>query len=511
MPGRHLTDCQVRRYVKLRTKNQPSVAAAAAKAGFSTATGYRLESDPRLPSQKQTARTRRRPDPLAGIFEEDVIPLLQQAPDLRAVTILEELMRRHPGLPPSVRRTLERRVRHWRALHGPDQEVIFAQARPPGLLGLSDFTDATDLGVVVAGAPLAHLLYHFRLPYSGFEHAAVVLGGESFSALSAGLQQALWTLGGAPQEHRTDSLSAAFRNLDTAACDDLTKRYQELCEHYRMRPTRNNRGAAHENGSVESAHGHFKRALDQALLLRGSRAFDDLDAYRRLIAELVGRHNARHRARIDAERAALQPLPERRVQDFEIERVRVTSHGGFTLRKVFYSVPSRLIGHHLRVHLFQDRLQVFLGASALLTLPRGKPPADGRRGHVVNYHHLIHSLRRKPMALRHLVYREQLFPRTAYRRAFEALLAALDERDACRRMVGLLALAHDQNCEAALGEHLEQLLAADELPDPDHLRQHFLPAPQELPQVSVHAGSLADYDLLLDHPAPAGGSQAGAA
>ena len=145
-----------------------------------------------------------------------------------------------------------------------------------------------------------------------------------------------------------------------------------------------------------------------AVLLRGSRAFDDLDAYRRLIAELVGRHNARHRARIDAERAALQPLPERRVQDFEIERVRVTSHGGFTLRKVFYSVPSRLIGHHLRVHLFQDRLQVFLGASALLTLPRGKPPADGRRGHVVNYHHLIHSLRRKPMALRHLVYREQL-------------------------------------------------------------------------------------------------------
>ena len=201
MPGRHLTDCQVRRYVKLRTKNQPSVAAAAAKAGFSTATGYRLESDPRLPSQKQTARTRRRPDPLAGIFEEDVIPLLQQAPDLRAVTILEELMRRHPGLPPSVRRTLERRVRHWRALHGPDQEVIFAQARPPGLLGLSDFTDATDLGVVVAGAPLAHLLYHFRLPYSGFEHAAVVLGGESFSALSAGLQQALWTLRGATATH----------------------------------------------------------------------------------------------------------------------------------------------------------------------------------------------------------------------------------------------------------------------------------------------------------------------
>ncbi len=509
MPGRHLTDHHVRHYMNLRTKDQPSVAAA--KAGISTATAYRIESDPQLPSQKPTVRTRRRPDPLAGIFEEEVIPLLQQTPDLRPVTIFEELLRRHPELPPSVRRTLERRVRRWRALHGPDQEVIFAQRQPPGLLGLSDFTAATNLSVVVAGAPLAHLLYHFRLPYSGFEHADVVIGGESFSALSAGLQQALWTLGGAPQEHRTDSLSAAFRNLDRSAHDDLTERYRALCEHYRMRATRNNRGAAHENGSVESAHGHFKRALHQALLLRGSRAFDDLDAYRRLIAELVGRHNARHRERIDAERAALQPLPERRVQDFEIERVRVTSHSGFTLRKVFYSVPSRLIGHHLRVHLFPDRLQVFLGASELLSLPRGKPPAPGRRGHVVNYHHLIHALRRKPMALRHLTYREQLFPRDAYRRAFRALLAALDESEACRRMVGLLALAHDQGCEAALGEHLERLLAAGQLPDPETLRERFLPDPGDLPQVSVHAGSLADYDLLLDHPDHAGVSQAGAA
>ena len=235
MPGRHLTDCQVRRYVKLRTENQPSVAAAAAKAGFSTATGYRLESDPRLPSQKQTARTRRRPDPLAGIFEEDVIPLLQQAPDLRAVTILEELMRRHPGLPPSVRRTLERRVRHWRAC-----TVHPARSRPGGDLRASPAArTAGPVGLHrrhrprsrrrrrAAGAPAVPL----PAAHSGFEHAAVVLGGESFNALSGGLQQALWTLGGAPQEHRTDSLSAAFRNLDTAACDDLTKRYRELCEH----------------------------------------------------------------------------------------------------------------------------------------------------------------------------------------------------------------------------------------------------------------------------------------
>ena len=299
MPGRHLTDHQVRLYMSLRRNDTPSVAAA--KASFSTASAYRVESEPRLPSQKQTPRSGRRLDPLAGIFDEEVVPLLVVSPNLRAVTIFDELCRRHPRLPASVRRTLERRVRQWRALHGPAQEVIFAQTHPPGRQGLSDFTATGHLGVTVAGAPLTHLLYHFRLPYSGFEYADVVLGGESFVALSSGCQNALWLLGGTPEEHRTDSLSAAYHNLDQAACDDLTRRYQELCAYYGMRPTRNNRGVAHENGSVESSHGHLKRTIEQALLLRGSRDFDSLAAYRAFIAGIVSRHNARHRARIDAE------------------------------------------------------------------------------------------------------------------------------------------------------------------------------------------------------------------
>ena len=227
MPGRHLTDRQVRLYMSLRRKDTPSVAAA--RAAFSTPTAYRIESDPRLPSQKQTPRTRRRRDPLADIFDEEVVPLLVESPSLRAVTIFDELCRRHPKLPAGVRRTLERRVRRWRALHGPAQEVIFAQRNPPGRLGLSDFTATGHLGVTIAGAPLTHLLYHFRLPYSGFEYADVVLGGESFVALSGGCQSALWLLGGVPQQHRTDSLSAAYHNLDQAAQDDLTGRYRELC------------------------------------------------------------------------------------------------------------------------------------------------------------------------------------------------------------------------------------------------------------------------------------------
>ena len=164
---------------------------AAAKAGFSTATAYRIDSDPRLPSQKRKPRGRRRPDPLAGVWEGEIVPMLEAAPGIRAVTIFEELCRRHPGVAPSVRRTLERRIAGWRALNGPNRDVIFRQEHPPGRLGLSDLTDMGGLGVTIAGEPFDHRLYHFRLAFSGFEHTHVVLGGESFVALAEGLQNAL--------------------------------------------------------------------------------------------------------------------------------------------------------------------------------------------------------------------------------------------------------------------------------------------------------------------------------
>ncbi len=183
---------------------------AAARAGIGASTGARLDADPRLPSRGQAPRTRRRPDPLAAIWDAEIVPMLQSTPGLRPVAVFEEMLRRHPNLLPGVRRTLERRVRGWQALHGPEREVIFRQDHPPGLQGLSDFTDAGGLGVTVAGERLAHRLYHFRLAFSGREHGEVVLGGESFTALATGLQNALWLLGGSPREHRSDSLSAAF-------------------------------------------------------------------------------------------------------------------------------------------------------------------------------------------------------------------------------------------------------------------------------------------------------------
>lgn len=484
----------------MKFRQTDTVPIAAAKAGFGTSTGYRIQTDPRLPSQKVGTRARRRPDPLLGIFAEEVIPMLEAAPGLRTVAVFEEVIRRHPELNPGIRRTLERRVRQWRAEHGAEREVIFRQVHEPGRLGLSDFTDVTGLGVTIAGEPLAQRLYHFQLAYSGFEHAEVVLGGESFVALAQGLQNALWALGGAPLKHRTDSLSAAFRNLETDARADATQRYEALCAHYGMTATRNNRGIAHENGAIEGPHGHLKSAVEDALLLRGTRDFDDLASWRGFLNNLIGRRNARKARKIDVERAALQALPARRRADGEDVFVSVTSSSGFVLRKVFYSVPSRLIGHRLRARLFDDRVELFLGAVPLMTLSRGRAHRDGRHGHVVDYRHVIHSLRAKPMALPGLAYRDQLFPRTAYRRLFDAAMAQLPERAACRLTVDLLSMAHERGCEADLAAAIDTQLDAGELPDVARMRSRFAPDPASLPVVSVHLAPLSSYDVLSGAP-----------
>ena len=254
-------------------------------------------------------------------------------------------------------------------------------------------------------------------------------------------------------------MSAAFRNLDRTAREDLTTRYDMLCAHYGMEPTRNNRGVAHENGSIESAHGHLKRAIQNALLLRGATDFDDLSAYRGFVDEVVSQKNARSLKRIEAERVHLRSLPNNRTSDYEETVVYVPTSGGFTLRRVFYTVPSRLIGRQLRVRVYDDRLELFIGGTHLMQLVRGRAGPDGTHGQVVNYHHVIHTLRRKPMALLNLVYRDQLFPRESYRLTFEQLREHLTDREACRSMVELLSLAHDRSCEAQLGEKLAEGLA----------------------------------------------------
>ena len=225
---------------------------------------------------------------------------------------------------------------------------------------------------------------------------------------------------------------------------------------------------------------------------------DDLDAYRCFVDEVVGRRNRRNSKRLDIERPSLLALPAHRTSDYEEKLLTVTSRSGFTLRKVFYTVPSRLIGHRLRVRLFDDRLECFLGSTQLMTLRRGRPQANGKHGHVVDYRHVIHALQRKPMALLHLVYRDQLFPRRAFARAFEALLVKLTERQACRNMVGLLALAHERACEAELAEVINAELDAGRLLDLDALRERFKPpvTSTSIPEVVIALTPLHVYDEL---------------
>ncbi len=172
-------------------------------------------------------------------------------------------------------------------------------------------------------------------------------------------------------------------------------------------------------------------------------------------------------------------------------------------------MPSRLIGHRLRVRLHDDRLEVFLGGTHLMTLPRGRGYGDRRRAHVVDYRHVIHALRAKPFrrrrtsgstALPGLVYRDQLFPRDAYRRLYDAAMAALPERVACKLVVGALALAHERGCEADLAAAIDAQLDAGAVPDLAELSARFAPDPQALPHVTVALTPLSAYDALTAAP-----------
>jgi hypothetical protein len=497
MPGTYVTDQQVRLYMSKRKHHTQEVAAA--MAGMSVRTARRIEHDGRLPSQKPARTWRTRADPFAEVWESEVVPLLRHAPRLKAITLLSKLQEAHPGLfPDSMRRTLERRVNKWRALEGPDKEIFFPQLHLPGVQGLSDFTDMRDLRVTVAGAPLHHRLYHFVLAFSHWEYAYVLEGGESFEALSTGLQNALWQAGGCPHEHRTDSLSAAFKNLQTE--EDFTARYDALLMHYGMVGTRNNVGVAHENGSVESSHRHLKAAIDQALMLRGHRDFDDRAAYEAFVRDVVMRRNRRNAAAFNAEREHLQDLPAHRTTDFIEEEARVTRCGTFTVRGILYSAPSRLIGHRLKVRVYADHLDCYLSGALVHNTVRGSHAANSRR-RKLDYRHFIEALKRKPQAFKGLAFRDDLFPREAYRWTWERLEARLTQREACKTIVGLLELAANHGVEAVLAGRLEALLAAGELPDLEQLQNEFAPRQPQCPDVAVDMPTAALYDTLLDEEA----------
>ena len=262
---------------------------AAALARISRRSGQRIDSGGDRPNRGRVRDWRTTPDPLADVWESELEPMLRREPRLKPTTLFDYLQEKYPNRYAKVLRTLQRRVRAWKAIHGPAPEVMFHLRHEPGMIGLSDFTALKGVEVTINGKVFEHLIYHYRLAYSGWQYAQVIQGGESFIALSEGLQNALFASGGAPRQHRTDSLSAAYRNLRGQRRKQLTDYYQELCDHYRLEPTRNNKGIAHENGAIESPHGHLKNRITQALYLRGHNNFESVSAYQQFIEASVAK------------------------------------------------------------------------------------------------------------------------------------------------------------------------------------------------------------------------------
>lgn len=501
MPGRPITAQQAELYMKHR--EQLGQAGAAAKAGFSERTARRLDSQKGALPKRAARDWRTRTDPFVEVWESEVLPLLiREKGKLEATTLLGHLQELYPGrFPDRLLRTLQRRLSSWRVHHGPAPTLIFPQAEEPGRIGYSDFTHAASLDVTIAGESFPHLLYHFRLGYSGWSWVRVVEGGESFAALAEGLTEAVEALGGVPQIHRTDSLSAAFRNLSKNVCDDQTAAYSQLVRDLGMRPTRNNPGVSHENGAIESPNGHLKRQIDQALRLRGSRDFPDRAAYRSWLDDVVSGIVARiDPDRWSQERVALKPLPDRLPDLSAVGReifVRVTSGATITVNRILYTVSDRLKGRRLRVLVFDDRIECFFQGESVEVLPRFARQGD-RRQRFINYHHIIESLVRKPGAFPRLIYRDQVHPNAVWRAVWEALSAALDERSASRIYLGLLLLAHRAGCEQELTKVFEEHLAAGSLPNLDELRARMMPpGDSQPPPIVVLIPDASSYDRLL--------------
>jgi len=493
---------------------------AADAVGISVRSAQRIDRGELQPEGQQQQRGRywrTRADPLAEVWDSGLVPMLNKAPELEPQTLLLHLEQLFPGQEWfRRRRTLQRRVEQWKALHGPGRDVMFLQHHQPGVLGISDFTLLKGMPITIAGAVLEHRLYHFRLPYSGWCHVEVIHGGESFVALAEALQNALALCGGVPAEHRTDSLSACFRNRDGSYAGVYTSRYSELCAHLGVIATRNNRGVAHENGAIEGPHRHWKHRLAQQLLQRGSRDFQTEAEYRQLVARVTASFNSRYEVagRLEIERLHLQPLPVERFADYDPLTIRVRSTSTIEVRSVTYSVPSRLIGQQLTVHLRHDRLDLFLRSQFIETLPRLHGQKGQKALRRIDFRHVIDSLRRKPRALLRAQLQNDLLPTDSWRQLWRALLAALPPDEAAKVMVDALHVAAKTDDLAAVERYLRRQLRKGEI-SLSSLRDHYGLRPPRglaaLPQLQIPEHQLSSYDELLGRttePASAGDSPA---
>ena len=489
-----ITDQQV---VLLRQKLMEGMTqqAAAAASGISERSVRRWQRGA-LPSEKtgDGRSWRTRADPFVDVWESEVEPLLRSDPEgeLSATTILEWLEERHPGrFGRSQLRTLQRRIRDHRALYGPDREVYFQQEHPPGREAQVDFTHCSELGVTIGGESFKHLLFHLVLSHSGWSYAQVCLG-ETFGALVKGLQGALWELGGVPKVVRTDNLSAATHELRDSRGRALNVRYEAVLTHYGVKPTRTNPRSSHENGVVEQGHRRLKNAIDQTLILRGSRDFESEQKYGEFVRGVVDRRNRQVGSKLRRERRHLRPLPAAPIPEYVNYKVRVRKWSTIRVANRTYSVPSRLIGMVVDVRLHADQVEVYYKGHLVERIERIHGAGEAR----IDYRHVIGSLVRKPGAFVRYRFREQMFPTPTFRLAYDALRGWRGERADVEyvRILHLAATTMESEVDRALGTLLESGLSFDYA----MVRRLSAPAPPPVPELKLPSiVDLGVYDRLL--------------
>jgi len=485
------TDSEVHLMLRER-KNGKTFEQAAARAGMSVPTARKYVRTAKLPSALKQPRTyRTRANPFAADWQW-VERHLKRDPALQAKTLFGLLCEQAPErYSEGQLRTFQRHVANWRALHGPEREVIFEQVHQPGRLAQSDFTHMEDLGITLAGVPFPHLLFHLVLTYSNVE-AVTICFSESFEALAEGLETCFWQIGGVPQQHRTDNLSAAVRAIGPSHQRDWTEPYAALMAHYGMTPTANTPGEAHENGDVEQAHFRIKDLVDQALRVRGSRDFADRAAYAAWLQELVRRRNRTRAARWNDELPALRPLPKTPLHPCREVQLVVSRFSTIRVLHNTYSVPSRLIGTTLTVRVRAEVLELYVGASCTLTLPR----LHGRYGARIDYRHLIWSLVRKPGAFAQYRFRDELFPTLAFRTLYDTLTEHRPAR-ADREYLRILHLAASTS-EVDVETAVKLLAESQTLPTFDAVRELVQESTvSALPALKPAELDFQVYDALL--------------
>jgi hypothetical protein len=495
-----VTDRQVRTLMKLNQQEE-KLSHAAAKVNMSENTARKYVRSQRLPSQSKPDRTwRTRKDPFEEIWVQ-VRSMLEMNPGLEAKTLFEWLQRQDPGrYCDGQLRSFQRRVKQWRATAGPAREVYFPQTHYPGQLCESDFTDMSSLGITIGGELFSHLVYHFVLTYSNWETGSICFS-ESFESLSAGLQNALWELGGVPGTHRSDRLSAAVQEVGKSGEPEFTRRYQALLRHYRLKGQTIQSGKGNENGDVEQRHHRLKRAVKQSLLLRGSHDFADREEYEAFLRALFRQLNAGRRARLFEEVAVLRTLPLKRVDDYTVFYVNVGPSSTIRIQKNVYSVHSRLIGERVEVRLYADSLELWYAQKKLETIPRLR----GSGNHHIQYRHIIEWLRRKPGAFEHYRYLSDLFPSSRFRMAYDVLKSQYPAR-AHKEYLGMLYLAARQS-ESGVDDALRCLLEQGEALSVVAVKTCLAEqtSRSQSPEVLIAEIDVGLYDRLLDGSQSSGG------